>query len=244
MRRLTLAGAALTALVTAGIAVAHGIDGARSVTAVSGTFTATTVANSNTRTCTTSDGKTLTMTKATYTGTASGASDLTGPISIEARSVVDTTDGVGVLNGRLKIDTAAGDTVAQLSGVYDHGAVAGLAVGHGATRPSGLVGNVSASFSATGGFTSGKLGGGTAGGSAVELGAGDCKSSGTTHESSEAQGNVSAVSSASITVAGLTCTVPPPLAAKVSGLKLGDRAAIKCSFSNGTTTLVDVRSKH
>jgi hypothetical protein len=37
-----------------------------------------------------------------------------------------------------------------------------------------VLANLSADFSSAGGFTNGKLGGGTAGGSAVELGPGKC----------------------------------------------------------------------
>jgi hypothetical protein len=43
-----------------------------------------------------------------------------------------------------------------------------------------------------------------------------------------------------ITVAGLTCSVPPSLAAKVATFKVGDRAEIHCALTNGTNTLVSV----
>ena len=52
--------------------------------------------------------------------------------------------------------------------------------------------NLSADFSAASGFTGGKLGGGTSGGSAVEVGDGSCKSSRPTTEKSEAHGTISA----------------------------------------------------
>jgi hypothetical protein len=101
-RTLVLASIAVVALVAAAIAVGHGIDGVKNVKEVTGTFTATTVSKLQTRTCTTSDGKTLVATNGTYTGTASGDADLTGPARINARSVVNTTDGVGVVSGRLR----------------------------------------------------------------------------------------------------------------------------------------------
>src|SRR5690349_8351646 len=108
MKRLALAGVVLTALVVSGLAVAHGND-ARTITKVSATFTASTVAGkSSMSTCTTTNGKTLTITRATYTGAATGPADLTGPVQIVASSKVNTTDNVGVVDGRLQITPSTG----------------------------------------------------------------------------------------------------------------------------------------
>lgn len=236
MKSLIIAAIAVAALTGAGVAVAHGIDGGtQSVSAVTGSFTATSVTGSDTRSCTNSAGKTIASTKATYSGTASGSPDLTGPATIQARSTIDTTDGLGAVDGTLRI----GKTQSHFSAVYDHGSIGGIASGHGATPHVQLVGNVSATFSTTAGFTGGKIGG-AAGGSAVELVPGGCPSS---QESSEAEGSITAVSSTSITVAGLTCTVPVSLATKVLALAVGTRVEIKCSLSNGTTTLVKIGTK-
>ena len=129
MRKLTYASVALVALIVTSVAVAHGIEGARSATAVAGTFSAT-AGTTTTRTCTTADGKTIVVTDGKYTGTAAGDPDLTGPITLRARSVVNTTDNVGVVNGRLSIDVAAGrSTDAVYSAVYGNGTIAGLAAG-------------------------------------------------------------------------------------------------------------------
>jgi hypothetical protein len=239
MKKLTILAAALAALASAGIAVAHGIDGAQSVAAVNATFSAAPAAgSSNTRTCTTSAGKTIASTKATYTGTATGSPDLTGPVTIAAQSTIDTTDDIGVVNGTLRV----GKTEAHFSAVYDHGAIAGTASGHGATPHVQLLGNVSAGYTTTGGFTSGKLGGGTSGGSAVELTAGGCAPAPSQRESSSAEGAVSAVSSTSITVAGLTCTVPASLAAKVTTVHVGDRVEIRCAL--GALVKIEAKTKH
>lgn len=230
---LIIAAVAVAALAGAGVAVAHDIDGGTpSVSAVAGSFTATSVTGSDTRSCTTSAGKTIVSTKATYTGTASGSPDLTGTATIAARSTIDTTDGIGVVEGMLRI----GKTQSRFSAVYDHGSIAGIASGHGATPHAQLLANVSATFSPTAGLSGGKIGG-TSGGSAVELAPGGCASS---HDSSEARGSITAVSSSSITVAGLTCTVPAALAAKVGALALGTRVEIKCSLASGTATLVKI----
>ena len=243
MRRLLLVAVALAALTAVGVAVADGIEGAKTAKSVAGTFSAT-QANVSTRSCTTSDGKSLSITLAKYTGTSSGDPDLTGPITIRARSVINTTDNVGVVEGALRIDVASGrDTFATFGTVYDHGTVAGLAVGRAHDPSARLVANLSAGFSANGGFTGGKFGGGTAPGSAIELGPGRCGAN-PPAEKSEARGTISALTSGSITVAGLTCTIPPAMSAEVtSHFKVNDRAEIHCALLNGTNTLTKIERR-
>jgi hypothetical protein len=244
MRKLMLIAAGLASLVAAGIAVADGIEqGAAG--SVTGTFSATTVSSTSTKSCATSSGKTISSTKATYRGTAAGHADLAGPITVEARSVINTTDGLGIVEGKVRIDVAAGrDTTARFTAVYDHGKVAGLAVGKADEPAVALVGNLSATFSPTGGFTDGKIGG-SAGGAAVELARAKCRKNDDDRrpERSEAQGKVSALSATSITVGGLTCAIPPALAAKAATLKVGDRAEIRCQLVNGQSTLVRITKK-
>jgi hypothetical protein len=240
MRKLMLVTAGVAMFATTGLAVARGFDEGKSVTAVAGTFTATTVGNSQTRTCTTTDGKTIAITNATYTGTAtSTAADLSGNATVQLRSTINTTDGVGVATGKLKIAASGGDTVAHFDAVYYNGSIAGLASGHAASPHATLLANLSAGFSATGGLTDGKLGGGTAGGSAAETGPAKCAPSKQNTDTVTAHGSVTALSTTSVTVAGVTCTIPASLAAKVSSLLtvLG-RAEIKCSVANGVNTLV------
>jgi hypothetical protein len=238
-RTFMLVAAAVVALTAAGYAVAHGFDGAKTVKAVTGTFTATTASRVETRTCTTSDGKTLVITNGKYTGTSSGDADLTGPATLEARSTINTTDAVGVVSGALRIDTASGeDAKARFDAVYQSGHIAGLASGYAHEDPRvKLLANLSADFTAAGGFANGKLGG-TTGGAAVELGPGKCERSQKVKENTQASGTVTAVSSTSITVAGLTCAVPADLQSVVAGLTVGARAEIRCSLVNGVNTLV------
>jgi hypothetical protein len=249
MKKLALVAVGLAALVTAGLAVARGIDGYKSVSAVSGTFAATsTTGKIDSRTCTTTDGKTITSTRATYTGNASSVTaDLNGPVTIDTRSVINTTDSIGEVDGRLSIAAGAGNTDLHFSSVYDHGNVAGLATGRAATHGVQLVGNLSAAFTAgsPGGFSSGKIGGGTSGGSAIELGPGRCSPNRPVRENAEAEGTVTAASQTSITVAGVICTVPSNLSASVVALKPNvDRVHIRCSLVNGTLTLVKIDKEH
>ena len=112
MRKLTFIVAALVALTATSYAVAHGIEGAKNAKAVAATFTAT-AGSTTSRTCTTTDNKTIVVTDAKYTGAATGDADLTGPITLRARSVVNTTDGVGTVNGSLAIDATGKNTRAS-----------------------------------------------------------------------------------------------------------------------------------
>jgi hypothetical protein len=240
MRKLTLVIAAIVSLVAASVAVAHGIEGAKTAKTVAATFTAT-AGTVSTKTCTTSDNKAIVITNGSYTGTATGDATLTGALTLRARSVVNTTDNVGTVDGAFKIDTTGdGATRGAFSGVVDHGTLAGLAfgrVGHGVS----LLGNVSATFAAATGFTNGKIGGGTAGGSAVESGPASCNAEGTTHERSSARGTISAISSSSITVAGLTCALPADKQADINAhYKQNDTAEIQCALQNGTNTLTAI----
>jgi hypothetical protein len=236
MRRLTFIAAGLAALLGTSIAVAHGIDG-KTAKAVAATFTAT-GASTSTRTCTTTDGKTITITNGRYTGTASGDPDLTGAITLSARSVINTTDNVGVVDGQLRIDVSGGrNTVAGYSAVYDHGNIAGLAAGAARNPGARLLANLSAGFNPSSGFTGGKLGGGTSGGSAVELGPAKCAPT-PKPERSNARGTISALSAGSITVAGLQCAIALNDSAAVNAkYKVGDRAQIHCTLQNGVNTL-------
>jgi hypothetical protein len=241
-RTLAVATAAAAALVTAGIAVAHGVDGGKSAKAVTGTFTATTAARVTTKTCTTTDNKTVVTTDGTYTGLAAGDADLTGPATIRARSIINSTDNVGVVTGTLRIDVPDRDTTAEFTAVYSGGQLGGLAVGHAHSPSAQLVANLSAGFTATGGFTTGKLGG-AAGGAAFELAPAGCTSTKTVQERSEARGTVSAVSSTSITVAGLTCAVPASLQSKIAGVTVNSRAEIHCQLVSGANTLTSVERR-
>ena len=181
------------------------------------------------------------MTRATYTGTAAGAADLTGPVTLKVRSLINTTDDVGVVSGRLTIDTAADKNTAPSSPPCTTTASSrGFALGRVQDKHVQLLANLSAGFTAAGGFTDGKLGA-TTGGSAVELGPGKCESA--QKETSQAHGAVSAVSATSITVAGLTCAVPASFATQIATVKVNDRVEIHCALDGTTNTLVKIGGK-
>src|SRR3954469_7412912 len=98
MRKLTLAIVGLVALIATSVAVAHGIEGAKTTKAVAGTFSATAGAVT-TRSCTTTDNKTVVITDGKYTGAALGDASLAGAITLRVRSVVNSTDKVGTVSG-------------------------------------------------------------------------------------------------------------------------------------------------
>ncbi|HST13808.1 MAG TPA: hypothetical protein VLJ44_03015 [Gaiellaceae bacterium] len=243
MRKVVLTMAGLAALVTTSVAVAHGIQGAKTAKAVAATFSAS-AGTTTSRTCTTTDGKAITVTDGKYTGTAGGDADLAGAITLRVRSVINTTDKVGTVNGTFRIDVSGRDTTGAFSTVYDNGGIAGLATGRARSPGARIIGNLSATFDPAAGFTGAKIGGGTSGGSAVELGIGSCRPSKAHREHSAARGAISALSAASVTVAGLTCNLPSSKSADITAkFKTGDNVEIRCDFADGADTLARIAKR-
>ncbi len=154
MRKLILTMAGLAALATTSVAVAHGIEGAKTAKAVAGTFSAS-AGTITTRTCTTTDGKSISVTDGKYTGVAGGDADLAGPITLRTRSVINTTDKVGIVRGAFRIDVSGRDTTGAFVTVFDNGAIAGLATARARNPGARIVGNLSATFDPSTGFTGG-----------------------------------------------------------------------------------------
>jgi hypothetical protein len=239
--------AAGSTLAIAGVAVAKGLE-VQAVKQVGATFTATSVTNSSTRTCTNADG-TFVVTRARYTGTASSSEpSLNGPLRLDVESLINTTKNLGVVYGRVRIDTSSNrDTHASLQAVYANGQLHGLVSGRVSRPSAGLLGDLSSAFSATGGFTNGKLGGTDGGGGAVSLQRGDCRRAKPAPvQRVHAKGAVTAVGSTSISVAGVTCAVPSALARRVSEVRTGDVVELRCELQNGVLTLtkLDAKRKH
>jgi hypothetical protein len=183
MRRVVFTTAACLLLLGAGAALAnHGFGiGGSTFKQAAATFTATGPTNASTRTCTGSDGAHYSITRATYSGSASGDPALSGQVTIDALSVInDANPSVGTVKGSIRINTASGPTRLGFWAVDSGGAIAGLGTGS-TSSGTGVVANLAASFStnANTGFSSGKLGGGTAGGQALLLVPGGCSTTGT-----------------------------------------------------------------
>ena len=242
MRKAIWLSVAVTALAVAGAAVAHG-GGSKSATPVAGAFTATQVTNAKTSTCTNADG-TWTHVDAVYSGTSTGDADLSGAAQLRVHAVINTTRNVGVVSGSLRIDTSGADTKAAFTSVYSGGQLAGLAVGRAHDPSARLIANVSASFSPTGGFTNGKIGGGTAGGTAVELVSGACQKAPVEKAVLRVKGSVVSVSTTSLVLRSgsdqITCAVSGSLAEKVAKLQAGQSVGATCRLVNGTYQLTSL----
>jgi hypothetical protein len=156
MRRIILGVVAVAALAAGAIAIA-GPPGS-GTTSVTGTFTTTTVSKLKTRTCTGPDGS-YTFTDAHYAGTAvSTDSHLSGPVTIHAHTVYNTTKNLGTVKGNLRIDTAGpGHTKAKFAAVDSSGTLSGGISGHAGPGTS-LVGTFSGSLNPATGFTAGSIG--------------------------------------------------------------------------------------
>jgi CHRD domain len=161
---------AAAALIAAGIAAAHS-QWTQSTQAAAADFTATTVSQSRSNTCTGSDG-TYQDTTATYTGTStSSSSQLNGSLQIRAHSVVNTTENLGWLDGSFRVQNGIN---ASFHAAIANGNLVGLATAGSSHNSGKLVASLSSAFTAAGGFTGGKLGSGSANGAGVFFSQGSC----------------------------------------------------------------------
>jgi hypothetical protein len=171
-RLVLLALPVVVAFAAAGIAIAATSSGAQ---AASATFAATTVSNSKVVSCSVNGGDTLASTVATYKGTASSADDrLAGDITIRARSLVDTTTGLGRVVGVFRISSGNGNTAhGKIDAAFASGAASGLVTGRVRDPGGRLVLTLSSPFDPSSGFQSGsKLGTGSVAGAGVVLSGG------------------------------------------------------------------------
>ena len=101
---LAALAASVTVLVAAGVALAHG-GGPATTQSVSAAFDATTVSKLTSRTCTGGDGS-YTMTKATYTGTATSTdARFAGTVTVKAHTLYNTDTNLGTVDGRFRIES-------------------------------------------------------------------------------------------------------------------------------------------
>jgi hypothetical protein len=185
-----LAVVTLAMLIGAGGALAwHGFS---SASAVSATFSANTVSNSQSQSCTASNHDSIQVTDATFVGTASSSDPhLNGPITINARSVYDATTNVGTVSGDVSVNTSGGGFEGRLITVNVAGHLQGLLVGS-ENGGGELLGNVSSTFSTTTGFGSssslGTIGSGTATNTAI-VSTGSCASAMGDNDQDDDNGN-------------------------------------------------------
>jgi hypothetical protein len=242
------------ALVTAGIAAATlTATGTQTVTA---TFTAA-KDRVQVKTCTGTDG-----TYEIVTGRYAGESDSTvagldGPLTINLTSVYNTTEKAGWMTGVVKIRRSGSGTDDQelngrlvgtlTGGSGDARTLDGFLTGRLARRYADVLGNVTASFTAAGGLTNGKLG---EGGANVALLAGrPCVAPGDVAVRLVVRGTIDALSATSITVkpkdgsSAQTCDVKAGTSPSVARFAKGDGVEMRCGLVGGTMTLLELRRK-
>jgi hypothetical protein len=162
---LAVLAASVSALAVAGIGLAHGGPG--SVQAALATFDAATVTDLHSGTCAGADG-TYTRTKATYTGNSlSPDARLNGTLTVKARTFYNSTTGLGVVQGRFRVDNADGHTAGKFMAVDTAGSLDGFVGGWSMGAHAGLVGSLTATFDPATGFSEGQLGTGSSTNAAV-----------------------------------------------------------------------------
>jgi hypothetical protein len=253
--------AAAVALVAA--AVAYAAYTASGVSAATATFSTDKVAV-RTASCTGADGKAFTVTNGHYTGVASfvapaAAAELNGPLSIDARTVYSTTDGLGYVTGLFHVRNERptrlnGHFTATLKGTQLVGFLDASSRGHHAR----VLGNLSATFTPTTGFTTGLIGS-TSSTSVLAVIAGptcpkprpEPKPTPAPKRPVHVEGTISAISGdavgSTVTVtsrgpSAATCTRDATSPA-TTGFKVGDRVEMGCAYIGTTWTLRELK-KH
>lgn len=161
--------AVITALATAGVAVAHKKQSRTHTDAALATFTVT-QSSVREKACTGVDGE-YRQFHAKYKGTSTGDPRLTGDIVIRSKGLINQTTGMGSSTGTVHLK-AEGRTTAvarYFATNTDRGVLHGYIVGHVRDRVSGgaeeqdgsgkLMANFKATFNAAGTVLTGQLGG-------------------------------------------------------------------------------------
>lgn len=246
MKRIALLTVGLVALVATGAAVAH--LKASGVKSVAATFSATSVSNLETRTCTGEDG-TYEIATAKYEGTAtSSEATLAGPVQAKVRSVYNVAKNLGVVEGWLRIRSSAGNTTGRIWAVNTNGALDGFVRGEAGHGDGALLASLTAAFTRTGGFASGQLGGGGGANAAVIAGRLNCKGNTRPSVRLVVRGEVDAVSSTSISVkpsdgsATQTCAVTSE-SPKLDKIEKGDHVEMQCSQIGGAMVLTKIHER-
>jgi len=159
-KTLIVSAAAGVALATTAVALAA-VFTASGVTKTTAGFTADKVANVKARTCTGADNKAFTITYGRYTGTAdftNPSADLDGPLTIDARTTYSTSDNLGYVEGYFRVKDDDSRLAGRFSGTLDGTKLVGFLTGDSRGSHTRVVGNMSATFVPTTGFTGGAIG--------------------------------------------------------------------------------------
>ncbi|HEX2292902.1 MAG TPA: hypothetical protein VHH55_06275 [Gaiellaceae bacterium] len=187
--RTWIALAVITALATAGVAVAHKKNGGTHTDAVQANFTVTQT-SAREKTCTGVDGQ-YRQFHAKYKGTSTGDPRLTGEIVIRSKGLINQTTGMGSSRGTVYLKSGGRTTaVARYFATNTNlGVLHGYIVGHVRDKVAGgteeqdgsghLMANFKATFNANGTVLTGQLGGtGTDPRTPAVIQSGGCRSNG------------------------------------------------------------------
>lgn len=251
-KTLMIALGAAAALVTAAAALAV-VFTASGVGATTAGFATDKVTDLTARTCTGADGKTFTVTKGHYTGTAdftNPATDLDGPLTINARTTYSTTDGLGYVEGSFRVKDDATRLSGKFSGTLTGTQLVGFLTAASRGHHARVLGNLSATFVPTTGFSAGALGSSSSTAVLAVVAGPFCKGAKPTKPVS-VNGQVSAVGDGSV---GSTITVTskgPSTATctrdatspSTAGFTVGTKVKMKCAYIGTTWTLREL-DKH
>ena len=257
---LILAVTGAVALVTAAIAVAA-VYTASGVTATTASFSTDKVSPLRSASCTGTDGKAFTVTQGKYTGTATftaPAGELSGPLTINARTVYSTTDGLGYVEGSFRVQDDRRDPnrlAGRFSATLKGNQLVGFLTASARGRHAQVLGNLSATFVPTTGFTAGAIGSTSSTAVLAVVAGPTCpkerpKPAPKPHART-VEGKVAAIGDgnvgSTITVAGrgpssATCTRDASSPA-TTGIAVGTKVAIKCELVGTTWTLRGIRTR-
>ena len=168
-KRLALMGLVVVAALTA-VGVAAAGKGT-SVQAASATFSAPNVSRLNQVTCSITGGDTFQATRAVYKGeSVSNDPRLAGALTIRAWSLVDTSNGVGHVFGLFRIKGPGTQAHGTLNAALANGDASGIARGFVRHRWGRIVASLGSTFDPNSGFSTGSLGGSTAGAGFIRSG--------------------------------------------------------------------------
>jgi len=246
MRKTFLIGLGATVALVAAAAAAAAVFTAAGASSTSATLSSTQASGVTTRTCTGADGKTFAVTNGRYTGTASFSNpvaSLDGPLTISARTTVDSGSKLGIVEGSFRIKDDNTAVTGKLWGTLDGtGKLAGFLVGASHGNNARVLGTLSGQFAPATGFVGNGLLGSAPSSTAFAVLVGPvCR--GEKPKAFEIRGTLSAIgtSPASVTVAGkgpttATCYIDAG-SPSLSGFAVNDRVVMRCANVSSTWEL-------
>ncbi len=254
-KTLTIAVAAAAVLVTAAVAAAT-VFTTSGVGATTATFSTDKVGDLRTRSCTGADSKAFTLTNGHYTGMAdfaNPATDLDGPLMINAKTTYSTTDGLGWVEGSFRVKDDPTRLTGRFSGTLKGTSLVGYLTASSRGNHARVLGNLSATFDPATGFTGGQIGSGSSTAVLAVIAGPTCPKSKPAPKpkpepkphARAVEGTVSAVGESTvgstITVASrgpstATCTLDATSPA-TTGFAVGTRVEMKCAYIGTTWTL-------